>query len=288
MDIFLKKFLYSENMENIINVIYMILSILPYVGSKRNDIKFVDKYFPEIKSKSKIVEPFGGSGAVSLYLFSLNNKIVCHINDIDGALINFYHQLQKHQTLVLNGYNSLLNFKNKSEYDKIIEEFKLANVEGHSTIKDAVLYLFYHRVHGFRMGLYPSDQPHFKDIVVEDFPIFFEWIKKTTFTNESYEKIFSKYKNSKNVFMFIDPPYLDSFNAYYIMNRYDKEGVVDNTEVFVKISDYLKVAKCKCMLVINENAITNKLYGDYIVGTYEKLYQISKKKTIHIIAANFK
>ena len=87
--------------------------------------------------------------------------------------------------------------------------------------------------------------------------------------------------------MFIDPPYLDSFNAYYIINRYDKDGIVDNTEVFVNIVEYLKAAKCKCLLVINENAITKTLYDKYIIGTYEKIYQLSHKKTNHIVVDNY-
>ena len=54
----------------------------------------------------------------------------------------------------------------------------------------------------------------------------------------------------------------------------------DYTEIFKKY-------KSKVMLVINKNAITSFIYSKFIVGEYDKTYQLTKKKTVHIIACNY-
>jgi hypothetical protein len=41
------------------------------------------------------------------------------------------------------------------------------------------------------------------------------------------------------------------------------------------------------MLIINENAITDYIYKDFIVGKYDKIYQLTKKKAVHIIVCNY-
>ena len=45
--------------------------------------------------------------------------------------------------------------------------------------------------------------------------------------------------------------------------------------------------KCKVMLIINNNAITQCLYKKYIIDKYDKIYQASKRKTSHLIICNY-
>ena len=175
----------------------MSLSILPYVGSKRADIQYFEEYLPEnIKT---IVEPFGGSGYLSLFLFSKNPKLKCIVNDIDVQLINFFNQLKVNKLKIVNGYNVMVRSKpTKAQYNEIMNEYKSGN--GTSERK-AILYLFYHKYHGMRTGLYPIDKT-FCEIDIDKFSVFFDWINKTKFTNEDYSGLFKKYKSNKSVFIF--------------------------------------------------------------------------------------
>ena len=93
------------------------------------------------------------------------------------------------------------------------------------------------------------------------------------------------YKNNENVFIYIDPPYLDSYNANY--NSYankqidDENNVIDNTQIYIDLLEYLKYCKCKILFSINENALTKYLYKDYIIKVYNRQYEtttISKSK----------
>ena len=46
--------------------------------------------------------------------------------------------------------------------------------------------------------------------------------------------------NDKDIFLFIDPPYLSSFNAYY--DLFNKDIGQDNTKMFIDILTLLKTA----------------------------------------------
>lgn len=224
---------------------------------------------------------------MSLFLFSKNNKIKCHVNDIDHELINFFNTLKTHTNKVINDFNNLLSFKNEKEYYKIIDLYK--SKKGNK-IERAVLFLFNNKVRGVREGLFPIGKKQNK-IKMEDHKIFFEWIQKTTFTNYDYEIILRKYKNNKNVFMFLDPPYFSSFNSYYIgfnVKTTTKDNtIIDNTKMLIDIYDYMETSKSYNMLIINKNAITSHIYKKFIVDEYDKIYQMSKKKTIHLIVCNY-
>ena len=45
--------------------------------------------------------------------------------------------------------------------------------------------------------------------------------------------------------------------------------------------------KCKIMLIINKLDILVYLFKDYIKGEYERIYQLSKKKAVHLIITNY-
>ena len=63
--------------------------IFKYVGGKRRDIKYFEKYIPT--SFDTYVEPFVGGGALYFYL---NHPGLNIINDYDADLINFYSQVK--------------------------------------------------------------------------------------------------------------------------------------------------------------------------------------------------
>jgi len=258
----------------------MSLSILPYIGSKRTDIKFFELYFPnDIKT---ICEPFSGSSYVSLYLYSKNDKIKTIINDNDNNLIKYYQQMKNNSIEQIENYNNLVETINdKIKYKNFKDNYL------NSKLNDNLLashYLFYNKFHGTRIGLYPNKK--INKLNIDKYKIYFEWIKNIIIFNLDYTEIFNKYKNDKDMFLFIDPPYLSSYNAYY--DLFSKDIGQDNTKMFIDILSLLKTAKCKIMLIINKNALTDFIYKDFIKGSYDRIYQFTKKKAIHLIITNYK
>jgi site-specific DNA-adenine methylase len=269
----------------------MSLSPLPYVGSKRTDIKFFESKMPNPNDIDVSVELFGGSGYVSLYLFSKNNKIKSIINDIDEQLINFFKEVKRDFNAVIDGYNTLIEPKpSKEDFEKLKDEY-FKNES--NNLRRAILYLFVNKYHGIRKYMYPLESRHNCQISKDKFKVFQEWLKNTEFTNENYDTIYeiiNNNKSDKKFFILIDPPYFDSFNKYYISytDKLTNDNIIkDTTGMFIDIIKYLKECKKKMLLIINKNGITEYLYKDYIKGEYNKTYSLTKNKTIHLIIDNY-
>lgn len=272
----------------------MSLSILQYIGSKRLDIKYYECNMPKPDDIDVSVELFGGSGYNSLYLFSKNKNIKSIINDTDKQLINFFNEIKKNPDMIINEVNNLITSNpTKEQFLKLKEQF-LKKENENSNSQNATFYLFFSKFNEFRPYLYPTTKK-INIIKKDDYKIFFEWIKNTDFILGDYQEIYKKIKQNKSnkkYFIFLDPPYLNSFNSYY--KDYDNKNMIndnkiikDNTEIFIEILNYLKESKKKMMLIINKNCITEYLYKKFIKGEYNKTYQLTKKKTTHLIICNY-
>jgi DNA adenine methylase len=73
--------------------------------------------------------------------------------------------------------------------------------------------------------------------------------------------------NSEEYFIFLDPPYDDTFTSYS-GNPFGKNEQIELSEIF-------KSSKSKIMLVINDTPLTRGLYGDYIILSYGKKYSMT-------------
>jgi site-specific DNA-adenine methylase len=269
----------------------MTLSLLPYTGSKRMDIKFYEDRMPDPKDIDISVELFGGSGYNSLYLFSKNNKIKSIINDNDEKLINFFNEIKKNSDLIIDEYNYLIDIQpTKEDFLKLKTEF---DENKSDNARRAILYLFFSKYHGMRKYLYPTNRKINK-INKKNYDVFLEWLKNTEFIYGDYKDIYTKISQDKEkqYFIFLDPPYLSSFNSYYSSYRKGtsetkEKIIIDNTEMYIDILKYLETSEKKILLIINKFAITEYIYKKYVKGEYNKTYQITKKKTQHLIINNY-
>lgn len=113
-------------------------------------------------------------------------------------------------------------------------------------------------------------------------------LRKSILTNKDACEVIEKYKNDPHAFIFLDPPYLDSNNTNYNMDARKADGeIVDNTYIYVCIVEALKTAKAKIMLIINDNKLNRYIFNDFIVGEYDRVYQVTKRKTKHLIIVNY-
>ena len=238
------------------------------LGNKTNDIKFFKKYLN--KNISTIVEPFSGMFAVIRNEYN-DDKYKKIINDIDKKLINFL-LLIKDNHVVLNDIYKDINtseMTNGKDINKYIKEKYL----DHSTMLID---------HFIQRGMFKKIKK------VHDFTDLSLFLNKCEITCKDYKDIFEEYKDNKEALLFLDPPYFDSFNSKY--NTYKKdcnEEITDNTQMYIDILKYLKKCQCKVLLILNKNAITQHIYKKYIKGEYEKIYQLTKKKTQHLIISNY-
>ena len=78
------------------------------IGSKQNDIKDFSNLLP--LDVETVVEPFGGSFAVSKFFYKDNKKYKFHINDLDESLFYIYTHYQEylqHLTTINDLYDTL-------------------------------------------------------------------------------------------------------------------------------------------------------------------------------------
>lgn len=91
-----------------------------------------------------------------------------------------------------------------------------------------------------------------------------ELLNRTEILNKDFTYIFENY-NHENNFMFIDPPYDSEFTDYGYCEFGKKEHL--------KLADYFKTTKIKCLLIIGKTDFIQELYKEYIIDEYEKKYR---------------
>ena len=257
-------------------------------GNKRNELKLLIPIIePQITDDSIFVEPFCGSSIVSFNVFKkINKNIEFHINDLDQLRIKFY------KNMTIEKEREAL-YKLEKEIIEKGAEFYYSIARGKDD--DYLKYIISRRINAFRHGLYPTTKKIILHEITDNWKDFFN---KATITNEDYLYIFDKYKDNENAFLYLDPPYMDSFNSDYgtYQNKAHDEDlkIIDNTAMYINFLDILKNGKCKILFSINDCALTNYLYKDYIKESYNHKYQTTfldnktaKKHTNVLIISNF-
>ena len=240
-------------------------------GNKRNELKLLLPIIePEINDKTTFVEPFCGSCIVSFNVFKKHTNIKTHINDIDPLRIQFY--------------KNMIDENNRNNLYKIEKEIAEKGMDHYYSIinnkdDDYLKYVISRRIYFLRYGLFPTTKQITLKTISNNW---IDYFKHSKITNQDYKDIINEYKEDENAFIYLDPPYLDSYNTGYVgyqKGHYDEESkVIDNTKICIDLLDILS-CKCKVLFSINENAITKHIYKDFIKETYNHRYSLGKIAT---------
>jgi site-specific DNA-adenine methylase len=254
-----------------------------YYGSKRLDLKHFQHLFPKLDETNIFVEPFCGSCSVSLHIEKTTpNPPNFHLNDNDPELINFYVDVKRRGGIkyYLDEINKM-GRSSKNEFIQAIDNHPDPWVQWYANKKFRYRgqgkgsYIEFHRLN--KTGPFTHKIPESDKLIT-----------KAGITCLDYMDIFNQYKDNEKAFLFLDPPYLDSFNSEYNdLKREKGQTIKDSTRVFIDILNLLKTCKCKVLFIINANAMTEYLYKPYIKGFYNKTYQMTKRVTTHFICNNY-
>jgi site-specific DNA-adenine methylase len=243
-------------------------NIINRLGNKETDMKHFKHLLPlDVKT---VAEPFSGSFAVIKHFYKDWEKYNFHINDTDETLF-YAFQHYKHIQDVIYELNRVYNDDfdmRKRDFRKFFDTLELT-----PHVKEHI-----RKTHFVRGQLWrcPKDPRNYN-------PVEASILENAIITNWDYKDMFEVYKDDEDAFLFLDPPYLYSDNSNYASQIRE----TDMTQIVVDILEYLRVCKCKVMLVINKLNILSYLFSDYIKGEYEKIYQLSKKKAMHLIICNY-
>jgi hypothetical protein len=266
------------------------------MGNKKTELKLLLPIIePQITTATIFVEPFCGSSIVSFNVFKkINKNIDFHINDIDEIRIQFYkNMMDEEERKKLYKLEESIVKLGIEEYNKIIikEKPKVMQTE-------YIPYIISRRIHSFRNGLYPTTK---KIILKEISELWIDFFKKSKITNNDFREVMNEYKDNKDAFLYLDPPYMDSYNGGYSSFQSktynDDLTIKDNTDMYIYLLEFLKDCKCKVLFSINNCALTKYIYKDFIKETYNKIYQTThinttsttnkKKHTNVLIISNF-
>ena len=233
--------------------------LLKWAGGKRKlaplITEIVSKEMPSIQN---YVEPFFGGGAVYFELYNKNLFTTAEVNDVVPQLVNFYKTLSNTESVdeIYRGiskkfeeFNALEEIEKRKDYfTKMRGEFNnLWSEEQRKTVKHKespdylteensikstiLLYVInktcfngLFRVN--RSGMFNVPLGSYKKIVMPSFSEFKETtdaLKKTKFHFGDYEVLIQKSLESKNTFIYLDPPYVGNSKTSDFTS-YSKEG----------------------------------------------------------------
>ena len=244
----------------------------PYQGGKTKDFKNIYDLV-DISKFNVVVEPFCGSCAISLNFYVKHKELSYHVNDIDETLISFLKDVK------VNGSNRYFKYVNdilqeytNEKHNKIIEKYK-------KTPSNLKYWFYYRKIYNIRPGLFDKRRNEKSSIDISKYIVADTFFKNAKITCKDYTKILNKYVDESDVFIFLDPPYLDSCNSSYTSstkkNQVSKTETCkkDNTKIYIDILNFLRICKCGVLMIINDNSINRYIYNDYIKDSYLYKYR---------------
>lgn len=255
-----------------------------YVGNKRKEIKDI-LLFINLDANADIttiLEPFAGSSAMSYYISTqYPNKFKYILNDNDKINYDLYNISR--DTERTNEFNENIN-KLIDEFNKYTDDVNRKIFYNSIDTKTLEGYIFKQKYYTIRMGLYPmmTRMNKIKPYDLKDYPIYnFYNNEDITYENMDGVDFINKYNHDEDKLFLLDPPYLASCNDFY--NNKDcniYEWVCDNKELLLN-------SKNKILFILENMWIIKLLLKDFkILFEYDKYYDLSYKKTTHIIYSN--
>lgn len=247
--------------------------IFGYAGNKRREVLSIVSHL-NLDDITTIVEPFCGTSALSCYLSQLYpNRFIYRLNDIDSKLIELYYLLQNEEKTkkLEDDYNECIKDMTKEKYHEIIDK------------NDMLGYTLSHKHYFLRPCNYSTTRSPTKGYFCNTPIIKFLRNETIEISNIDGEAVMKEYKQSPTTIIYLDPPYLKTYNKAHYANNMNFFGIYTYLE-----SPDIKNYKCQIYLHILENAdLTNKLKFNFnLLYSEPKSYYIkgmhkARKSVIH-------
>lgn len=231
-------------------------SVIRYFGGKQGMAKEILKYFPEKETYDTYIEPFGGSYALGFKMEFIPPVEI--YNDLEKNVYSLYK--------VLSDKELYEQFKEKCDLTYYIadlrEEYRRRLKEDELSMLDRAFYFFYvnRTSHNGIGGLSVNTVVRrnmcksVSDMLscIDRLPELHQRLSKVIILNQDGIELIKKY-NTKNVFLYLDPPYEQSTrtNARYSVDM-DRDG-------HLKLIDACIDSKAKIMISGYDHEIYDKL-----------------------------
>lgn len=256
--------------------------LVKWSGGKSDELL---KILPHIPTKiDTYLEPFIGGGAVFFHV----NPAKAAISDVHSELIDFYKAIKNGKGNEI--YKFMEEHPNEEQVyyhvrDELVPTTYLNNAKRFYYLRKTCYrgMLRYNKAGKFNIPYGRYKTCNFEELKTDGYT---ELLKNTNIHKKSFEYMFKNY-NSKENFMFLDPPYDCEFTDYgYCQFGRDKQE---------KLAECFKNTSIRCLMIIGKTDFISQLYAGYIVGEYDKKYRFklhSKRvgneiNTKHLIIKNY-
>ncbi|MCU0323219.1 MAG: DNA adenine methylase [Chitinophagaceae bacterium] len=248
----------------------MITTPLRYPGGKAKAIK---KILPLVPEFSEFREPFLGGGSVFIAVKQKFPNKKYWINDLNVDLYHFWLNLKDSCKEMISGIQKI----KKQETDGRVLHKKLVEKNPKSSIEKAVRFFVLNRITfsgtieagGYSQGAFEARFTQSSiDRVKATEPI----LENTLVTNLDYEELIKK--PGKDVFIFLDPPYLSATKS----RLYGKNGNLHTTFDHERFAEVMKKTNHKWMITYDDCPEVRKLFSFANIISWEFQYGMNNYK----------
>lgn len=236
--------------------------IVPWMGGKRRLAKHI---LPLIPQHTCYCEPFTGGAAI---LFLKEPSKVEVINDINGGLINLYRVVKYHLNEFIAQFKFILISRQQYEWQK------MANTENLTDIQRAANFYYIQRLsfgatlNSRNYGYATICAPKLNLLrIEEELSQAHIRLARVNIEHLDWEGCIKRYDRA-HTFFYLDPP-------YWQMTGYKVDFEWSNYE---QIAEFMKTAKGKFLLSINDHPDIKKLFKDFNIKTVGIKYTVGGSK----------
>lgn len=241
---------------------------MPYAGNKRNEVELIFNNM-DLTNITTIVEPYCGSCAFSVFLSHMYpGKFHYVLNDNNKWLIQLFRLLQDEERT--------------NNFIKTIDNIYIdMNKEKYNNLDKSLLstYYIHNKSYYIRPGMYNEKR---NKTIKHNFNCpFTTFIRNENVSLSSDEgiKVYEYFKDKNDCLMFVDPPYILSSNEFYNCKQSNIYEYLYFNNIEKEQGYIILILENKWIIQLLFNHVSKKL-------TYDKKYEMTKKKTTHILIFN--
>jgi DNA adenine methylase len=248
----------------------MITTPLRYPGGKAKAIK---KILPLVPKFSEFREPFLGGASVYLALKQKYPKKRYWINDLSNDLYHFWINLKENSKELIKGVQKIRD----TEKDGKLLHKNLVENNPNISLKKAIRFFVLNRITfsgtieagGYSQGAFDA---RFTQSSIERLKPVSSILNNTKITNLDYEELITK--KGKDVFIFLDPPYLSATKS----RLYGKNGNLHTSFDHKRFSEIMKKTKHKWMITYDDCQEVRDLFSFANIISWEFQYGMNNYK----------
>lgn len=259
---------------------------LRYPGGKSRALSKLFQFIPDLSRYTEYREPFLGGGSVALEIGKRYPHLKIWVNDLYDPLYNFWREIQDNGEQVQKELKDLKTIHcNQDSARCLFQSMKeIINDEEKSNLDRAVAFYIVNKCSFSGLTESSSFSPQASDSNfslrgIEKLTGYQELIVNWKITNKSYEELFS---DSKEVFVYLDPPYEIKSNLYGRKGNMHDAFSHDNF-----------AAECdryagKQLISYNSSALIKERFKDWIASEFAHTYTMRSVGTYNTDQASRK